>query len=64
MLRLLPLIVLGVLGSATPALAQRVEVEPLNEPAIARWLIIVLVLLLVALIAVASFKDAKRKDQE
>jgi hypothetical protein len=49
---------------AVPALAQGVEVQPLEAPSIARWLVLVLTLLLVGIVCLATFKDAKRRDQQ
>jgi len=58
------LFVLVWLGVAvTPAIAQQPEPPPLEEPTIARWMIIVLAILLAAAVVLPSFKDAKRGGQ-
>jgi len=53
-----------MMATASPVLAQRVEVEPLQSAAIPRWVIMVLAAGFVVLAIIPSFKSSKRSHQD
>ena len=59
----LTMTLLWLVTMATPAVAEQVQPENLEQTSVPRWIVIVLILLLIGFVCLASFKDSKRSNQ-